>query len=158
MHIAINIFTKCFYYIYFNAIYPVFIICTILILILIYYYSLILNALCNLLGKLDTCLVYLHYVLCTVAFAMTTLGKIRCIFYKVIVNKYLFHCWGCQTVNSWLGLAVILLDSNSLGFFTTYFADVLPIVRYWFMQLTFFQWRGWLPHRLSSFNKTSYIR
>ena len=29
----------------------------------------------------------IHYVLCTVALAVMTLGKIKCIFYKVIVNK-----------------------------------------------------------------------
>ena len=41
----------------------------------------------NLLGKLLNYLVHLHYVLCTVALAIMTLGKIKCIFYKVIVNK-----------------------------------------------------------------------
>ena len=29
----------------------------------------------------------LHYVLCTVVLTITTLGKIKCIFYKVIVNR-----------------------------------------------------------------------
>ena len=41
----------------------------------------------NLLGKLVYCLVYLHYVLCTVALAIKNLGKIKCIFYNGIVNK-----------------------------------------------------------------------
>ena len=40
------------------------------------------------LGKLINYLVYLHYVLCTVALTIITFGKINCIFYKVIVNKY----------------------------------------------------------------------
>ena len=64
--------------------------CTILIkkYIFIHY---ILTALHNLLGKvagkLVNCLVFLHHVLCTVALTITTLGKIKCIFCTVIVNK-----------------------------------------------------------------------
>ena len=50
----------------------------------------ILTALCNLLGKLVNCLVYLHYyVLYTTALTIMTLEKIKSIMYKVIMNKCL---------------------------------------------------------------------
>ena len=67
-------FTECFF-IFIDAIYPVFIICTIVNFFLFIYF--ILTALCNLLGKLVNCLAYLHYVLCTVTLAITTFGKIK---------------------------------------------------------------------------------